>query len=257
MPITDTVIPTSTLVDEATITKTGSTISVKDGGIGTTQIATDGVGTAEIVADAITKDELGILTTKGDILTYSTEPARLGAGTNTYLLSALSTETTGLVWVAPPTASPVTVLGTGTVTIATTTATYDVNYADVAVSAGASTDLIVVDIWTEASGNQTVNLNLCINDVTNPATVTAKNLAAGTLCHIRYYLMQMPKANATININQQIMSNAILDLISDAIATGDADVFTTAFTIRLNYKFAVQPSNATCLVAYKVQRIKS
>lgn len=40
------------------------------------------------------------LTTKGDIYTYSTTPVRLPVGTNGYVLSADSTTTTGLRWVA-------------------------------------------------------------------------------------------------------------------------------------------------------------
>lgn len=48
------------------------------------------------------------LTTKGDIFTYSTANARLGVGTDGQVLSADSTQTTGLKWV--------TAGGTGTVT---------------------------------------------------------------------------------------------------------------------------------------------
>lgn len=42
------------------------------------------------------------LTTKGDIYTYSTVDARLPVGTNGYILSADSAETTGLKWIAAP-----------------------------------------------------------------------------------------------------------------------------------------------------------
>lgn len=38
------------------------------------------------------------LTTKGDLYTYSTAPARLPVGTNGYILNADSTQTTGLAW---------------------------------------------------------------------------------------------------------------------------------------------------------------
>jgi hypothetical protein len=40
------------------------------------------------------------LTTKGDVYTYSTGNARLGLGTNGYVLTADSTEATGLKWAA-------------------------------------------------------------------------------------------------------------------------------------------------------------
>lgn len=41
------------------------------------------------------------LTTKGDLFTFSTVDARLGVGTNTYVLTADSAEATGLKWAAP------------------------------------------------------------------------------------------------------------------------------------------------------------
>lgn len=58
------------------------------------------VTTVKLADNAVDKDKLGILTTKGDSLTYSTEPARLAVGTNAQVLSADSGETTGLKWVA-------------------------------------------------------------------------------------------------------------------------------------------------------------
>jgi hypothetical protein len=45
------------------------------------------------------------LTTKGDIFTYSTVDARLGVGTNGYVLMADSGQTTGLSWVNPNTST--------------------------------------------------------------------------------------------------------------------------------------------------------
>lgn len=53
------------------------------------------------------------VTTKGDVFTYSTVPARLGVGTNTQMLVADSTAATGLKWADQPAAftSPLTTKG--------------------------------------------------------------------------------------------------------------------------------------------------
>ena len=54
-------------------------------------------GAGWMAADAVIPQ--GIVTTKGDILTYSTEPARLPVGTNNFVLSADSTQPAGLKWI--------------------------------------------------------------------------------------------------------------------------------------------------------------
>jgi hypothetical protein len=49
------------------------------------------------------------VTTKGDIQTFSTTPARLPVGSDGQILEARSTETTGLKWIAPPSATDLNV----------------------------------------------------------------------------------------------------------------------------------------------------
>jgi len=58
------------------------------------------VATAGIADDAITADKLGILTTKGDLITYTTLPARLAAGTDGHVLTADSSQAAGIKWAA-------------------------------------------------------------------------------------------------------------------------------------------------------------
>lgn len=77
---------------------------LEDGGAGATQVKVDGATLDRgasglfIKADGVGKDQLGILTTKGDILAWSTEPIRLGVGSNGTALVADSTAGPGIKW---------------------------------------------------------------------------------------------------------------------------------------------------------------
>ncbi len=54
-------------------------------------------GTFKVEADRIANH----LTTKGDLLAFSTEETRMGIGTDTYILTADSSATHGFAWTAP------------------------------------------------------------------------------------------------------------------------------------------------------------
>lgn len=78
-----------------------------------TQTGTGSVSAAPIWGTLQAADVPSLLTTKGDILTYSTLPIRLGIGTNAYVLTADSGEATGMKWAvaATGTTSPLTTKG--------------------------------------------------------------------------------------------------------------------------------------------------
>lgn len=92
--------------------------SGKSAGVGATvetgEIATGAVTTAKVADNAIDKDKLGILTTKGDTLVYSTEPARVAVGTNDQVLTADSAQASGLKWAAAGSGA-ISLVGTGSV----------------------------------------------------------------------------------------------------------------------------------------------
>jgi hypothetical protein len=67
-------------VDNTTIERSASGLQVKDDGIGA--------------------DEMGIITTKGDLLGYSTQPLRIPVGTDTHVLTADSSLAAGVKWAA-------------------------------------------------------------------------------------------------------------------------------------------------------------
>lgn len=59
------------------------------------------VSTADLVDDCVTKDKLGILTTKGDLIGFTTEPARVAIATDGSVLTCDSTNGAGLAWLTP------------------------------------------------------------------------------------------------------------------------------------------------------------
>ena len=87
-----------------------TTIKINAAAVTAAKLATDAVETAKInalavttakiAADAVDKDKLGILTTKGDFISYSTEPIRKAIGTNDQVPTADSAETDGWKWAA-------------------------------------------------------------------------------------------------------------------------------------------------------------
>ena len=101
------------------------------------------------------------LTTKGDVFTFSTVDARLGVGANGTVLTADSTETTGLKWAAPAGGGALTLITSTTITAATSlsvnscfTSTYDNYRINIVLTAG-SIDNTDVSIKLRAAGSDT------------------------------------------------------------------------------------------------------
>jgi len=82
--------PALSLTSGLTLVLDGTSLSKSASGV---KIADDGVGA----------DQLGILTTKGDLISFSTLPLRVAVGANGTVLEAASGETPGIKWVTPST----------------------------------------------------------------------------------------------------------------------------------------------------------
>ena len=111
--------------------------------------------------------KLGILTTKGDVLTYGTAPQRRAVGTDTYVLTADSSQTDGVNW------KPVS--GTGSSTLAGDT--------DVSIVSPATSDALLYEggdsKWHNVAGIFNVRAFGAVGDgVTNDTTAVQAAITA-------------------------------------------------------------------------------
>jgi hypothetical protein len=103
-------VATATTINKVTITApaTGATLTIANG---KTLSVTDNATLSGTNTGDQTFASLSPLTTKGDLLTFSTVNSRLGVGTDGYILTADSSQATGLKWSALPVSSQWTTTG--------------------------------------------------------------------------------------------------------------------------------------------------
>lgn len=76
-----------------------------------TSLSIDGYGKVTNVAMASLGAVHDVMTTKGDLLGFTTEPVRLPVGTNAFVLTADSAQAAGVKWAAPADQTPLTTKG--------------------------------------------------------------------------------------------------------------------------------------------------
>lgn len=165
---------------------------------------TGGTGTLSIDTNSYL---VSPLTTKGDILTYSTVPARLGVGTNDYVLTADSTQSTGLKWASIPS------LALGNWAFSTSTLTHD---------AGTAADATI------ANADQDKDILLTIND--GGVTRTAIQVVGATG---QVIMPRQSRFTAQLTSDQVIAHNTSTTLIFDTEnedLLGEYDTSTGIFT---------------------------
>jgi hypothetical protein len=154
--------------DLSTVATTGDHTDLTNIGTNThTQIDTHIASTSN--PHSVTIDQITPTTTKGDLIVENgTNATRLGVGSNNQLLSADSTEPTGVKWIDPPASSPLTTKGdlyTYTTDNARLPIGTDGQYlkADSTQATGLNWDTLtasdVTDFDTEVSNNTDVSAN--------------------------------------------------------------------------------------------------
>ena len=141
---------------------------------------------AAIFYDYIQAGAVSPLTTKGDVYTFSTSDARLGVGANNTVLTADSSEATGLKWVAPASGGGMTYITNSTISAVTShsvnncfTSTY-ANYFLVfnfTTFGDASTDIL---FRFRASASDTTTNYKCQRLFGSGATASADSNSTGT-----------------------------------------------------------------------------
>jgi len=130
-------------------------------------------------------------------------------------------------------------LASGTITLQTTTTAYDVDFADVSIAAGALTanDIIVIELVGSAS-DQAVIAQLGINDVTSTGTLFDSTIiTASDTGWTTFKVRENPTANdVLVGTFASVDSGSTVGDDVDTHDTNDANVMTTAFTIRINLR---------------------
>lgn len=179
---------------------------VKDGAAAIRTLGSSIDSTLKTQIDAQIPDAL--LTTKGDLIaaTGASTPARLAVGANGQLLSADSTASTGLAWVAAPSGGGMTQLATGTLSTASVSITvgstgYRDLYLTVENSYASSSAKLRVTFNNDTAGNYAVE-EMTGGTLVNTANLTYLDsplLASTTANQYINHVFYIPNYNSTIS----------------------------------------------------------
>jgi len=136
-------------------------------------------------------------------------------------------------------------LYSGVITLQTDTTADDVDYLDIDFSASdmAATDMIKIEVVGMAD-DQTVTQRLMARETTTTGQINNNAVAtSGQMYRASYILVQDQVTNDLIDSFFIRNSEDTQDSDNQQFDTNDANVFTTGFTFRLNFKNAGTASN--------------
>ena len=152
-------------------------------------------------------------------------------------------------------------LGSGTITLLTTTTAYDINYSDISIAAGdlAAGDTVIIKYMGLANSSRNIGMRIDIRDTTATGNMEVAAAISTTSTGIgigEATLMQHPNSNDVImgtHITFDGDGNSNTFMSTD---TNDANVFTTAFTIRINAKNDAGTAAADTYIRWIAYRIQ-
>ena len=150
-------------------------------------------------------------------------------------------------------------IGSGVLTLNTTTANYGIDFVDVHINSGdlEAGDFLMVEAMTNNSSDKISSIRLSIKNTTTeqdgPTLVIAGNGSPGFMwCRFN----QDPSASD--KLIGLIMSNdgSTLSGSGGVYDTDDQNILTTSFTIRVSAKYAAQPASAATKIRFIIYAIK-
>lgn len=213
------------------------------------------VTTAKLAANAVTLGKMAT-GTAGNLITYSAAgaPAAVTTGTAAQVLTSNGAGAAPTFQAAAGGGAMVH-KASGTIALQAATTTFGIDYADVSFAAAELAAGDIIQIFVEAyQTTQNVNMRLDFLNTTSNPTSTDTVLASGNAdCSVHMTLIQSAENTDKINIVAAFWNGVVL--LQENVATGDANVFTTAFTIRINLRNSGASTARTA--RYKVIYIKS
>lgn len=148
-------------------------------------------------------------------------------------------------------------LGSGTITLLATTATHDINFADVVVPKDifGVGDLIIIEVTTiNDSTNKPIYLRFDYPGVVSEAIVTA---VVGTAAWCTTSLTQSATVSSRLIHRMFNVYSSTAYHKCERPNTSVTNIFSSGFTMRINTRYETQPADADSKLKYIVYAIRS